>query len=80
MTTVAARFAEQPAKLSPRDYNYEHFGAVHLWRDAQRTVGRAGIQPGALAPEFELPRSDGGTLRLRDLRGRPALLHFGSYT
>lgn len=33
-------------------------------------------QPGDLAPGFELPRTDGTTFRLADLRGSWVLLHF----
>ncbi len=36
--------------------------------------------PGEVAPDFKLPRAGGGTLRLSELRGRPVLLHFGSFT
>ncbi|MBA2362795.1 MAG: redoxin domain-containing protein, partial [Chloroflexia bacterium] len=39
-----------------------------------------GIQPGEAAPDFELPQAGGGQLRLSDLRGKPVLLHFGSYS
>jgi len=39
-----------------------------------------GLPLGEAAPDFELPRAEGGSLRLSDLRGRPTLLHFGSFT
>jgi peroxiredoxin Q/BCP len=31
---------------------------------------------GGIAPEFELPRDGGGTIRLADFRGRPLVLYF----
>jgi len=31
---------------------------------------------GDIAPEFELPRDGGGTIRLADFRGRPLVLYF----
>ena len=34
------------------------------------------LAPGAPAPDFQLPRDGGGTLRLSDLRGRPVVLYF----
>ena len=34
------------------------------------------LQPGELAPDFELPRADRGTLRLAELRGRWSVLVF----
>jgi hypothetical protein len=46
-------------------------------------VARAGgLDPGAMAPDFALPRVEGGeTVRLSDFRGgRPVVLIFGSYT
>jgi len=48
--------------------------------DAQATIEKRGIQSGEMAPDFELTRVDGGTLRLSELRGKPVLLHFGSFT
>jgi hypothetical protein len=63
-----------------REYNFAHFRPTHLFQDITRTVRGEGIQPGELAPDFELPRAGGGTLRLSDLRGKPVLLHFGSPT
>ena len=62
------------------NYNFRHFPRYVLWADTLRTVKRYGIRPGAYAPDFELPRSDGNFLRLSAVRGRPVVLHFGSYT
>ena len=62
------------------NYNFTHFPRYVLWADALRTLKAEGIHPGEYAPDFELPRSDGQFLRLSDLRGRPVVLHFGSYT
>jgi hypothetical protein len=62
------------------NYNFRRFPRYVLWADTLRTVKGSGVQPGELAPDFELPRSDGNFLRLSSLRGRPVLLHFGSYT
>lgn len=77
---VAQRFAALEGKEGVEEYNFEHFRAAHLLADARKTLGRAGIQPGEPAPDFELPRVAGGTLRLSSLRGRPVLLRFGSRT
>lgn len=73
-------FARLPDRLSEPAYNFSHFRFEHLRRDVERTLDRAGVPPGAMAPDFELPLVGGGTLRLSDLRGKPALLHFGSFT
>jgi hypothetical protein len=61
-------------------YNFRHFRTRHLAYDAWATLAKEGIPPGEPAPDFELPRVSGGTLRLSSMRGRPLLLHFGSYT
>ena len=74
------RFAVLREKESLGEYNYEHFRTKHLLQDAQRTIGKRGILPGEVAPDFDLPRAGGGSLRLSELRGKPVLLHFGSYT
>ena len=63
-----------------RNYNFRYFPRYVLWADALRTVRRIGVQPGEPAPDFELPTSDGQFLRLSGLKGRPVVLHFGSYT
>lgn len=42
---------------------------------------RTSVEPGELAPDFTLPRTDGrGTVTLSDFRGRPLVLVFGSFT
>lgn len=78
--TATQRFAELPEKLTLHDYNFEHFRAKHLVMEMKGTLRDHGIRPGDLAPDFELPRANGGILRLADLRGKPVLLHFGSLT
>lgn len=77
---ATARFAQLPTAEPLGEYNFEHFTTKHLVRDARRTVRAAGIAPGELAPDFTLPVVGGGTLVLAELRGRPVVLHFGSYT
>ncbi len=66
--------------LSVDQYNYEHFKTKHFLADVKSTIKGTGIQPGDEVPDFELETTDGGRLRLSSLRGRPALLHFGSFT
>lgn len=77
---VAQRFATLEGRESTEKYNYEHFRTAHLVKDGIATARDRGIRPGEVAPDFELPRAGGGTLRLTELRGRPVLLHIGSYT
>jgi hypothetical protein len=66
--------------MSTEQYNYEHFRIRHLLHDAMLTLTREGIAPGEVAPDFELPGVEVETVRLSNLRGRPVLLHFGSYS
>lgn len=66
--------------LAPDEYNYEHFRRPHLAQEVVGFLAARGVRPGSLAPEFELPAVGGGTVRLADLRDRPTLLHFGSFT
>ena len=61
-------------------YNYEHFRMTHVLAEAQGLIQQWGIQPGTMAPEFDLLRTDGGSLRLSALRGKLVLLHFWSPT
>ena len=77
---ITERIAQYPV-VEPIDaYNYDHFRAKHLLLDVRRGIENQGVIPGEHAPDFELPRAGGGSLRLSDLRGRPVLLHFGSFT
>jgi hypothetical protein len=78
--TAQDRFATLPEREPPSAYNFEHFRAKHLLEDGRRTRRRSGIAPGQEAPDFALPRAEGGSLRLADLRGAPVLLHFGSFS
>lgn len=79
-TEIGRRFAALDASEKSENYNFEHFKTKILLHDAQRTVEARGIEPGEVAPDFELPQVGGGSLRLSDLRGRPTVLHFGSYS
>ncbi len=60
--------------------NYAHYERKYQLADFTRTWRAQGVQPGEVAPDFELEAATGGRVRLSDLRGRPVLLHFGSYT
>ncbi len=60
--------------------NYAHYQRAHQLADFVRTWRAQGIQPGQPAPDFELASATGEQIRLRALRGRPVLLHFGSLT
>jgi len=79
-TAVAPLLVSQNGGLSREAYNFEHFRTKHLLSDMQATLEKRGIPAGALAPDFELPRVNGAALRLSELRGKPTLLHFGSFT
>jgi len=77
---ITEHIAQHPIVEPIDDYNFEHFRAKHLLLDARRGIVNQGVMPGEMAPDFELPMAGGGSLRLSDLRGRPVLLHFGSFT
>ncbi len=62
------------------EYHYDHFRPKHLFADLWRSVRGEGLQPGSEAPDFELESTEGDWGRLSALRGRPVLLHIGSYT
>ena len=78
--TAEKRFATLDHQEPLDAYNFAHFRTRHLLQDGRRTLTDAGVLPGEIAPDFALPRSDGGTLRLSELRGQPVILHFGSFT
>jgi hypothetical protein len=77
---VAEQFDWLDGRLSTADYNFEHFRAEHLMADAKATWDGRGVRPGEHAPDFDLPLVGGSSIRLADLRGKPVLLHFGSFT
>ncbi|HEX4947890.1 MAG TPA: hypothetical protein VFZ34_14555 [Blastocatellia bacterium] len=79
-TAMAERWSYLSHPMTAEEYNFEHFRAKHFLADVKRTINEEGIRPGEIAPNFELPRAGGGSLRLSELRGRPVLLHFGSPT
>ncbi len=80
MQAVERRFAALDEKKAANDYNFEHFHTGILIEDGVRTIQAQGVCAGELAPDFELSKVGGGSLRLSDLRGKPVLLHFGSYS
>lgn len=80
ITDVAQPFTALEQGLSPEEYNYEHFRTRHLVSEVRAFIAHRGIQPGAMAPDFEFPCIEGGSLRLSALCGQPILLHFGSLT
>ncbi len=79
-TEVEKRFTALDANEKSDNYNFEHFKTKILLGDAQRTVEARGIKPGEIAPDLELPQIGGDSIRLSDLRGKPTILHFGSYS
>ena len=80
VSDVQADFVALDQKVSIGDYNYTHFRPSHGVRHVRRTLEWRGILPGELAPDFEMDSSEGVPTRLSDLRGRPVLLTFSSYT
>lgn len=78
--TARERFADLPVKKATAPYNFTRFRLRHFIEDAVHTARAHGIQAGEQAPDFELPAAGGGTRKLSELRGKPVLLHFGSFT
>ena len=78
-TSLGGR-SPQGSKRQLSEYNYEHFRPKHLLADLWKTIRGEGIQPGSEAPDFELESTEGERVRLSDLRGRPVVLRFGSFT
>lgn len=60
-------------------YNYPAFSWELETEELKRWL-LEGPRTGDVAPDFELPDLDGTTVRLRELRGRPIAIEFGSYS
>lgn len=79
---TGAMITEQSRLASPAEkdeYNYQSFDYGSEARELTRWLAE-GPRIGDLAPEFDLTDLDGNSVRLSDLRGRPVVLEFGSYT
>ncbi len=64
---------------SERTYNYP----AYSWDLEENELARwlaDGARTGETAPDFGLADLDGTTVRLSDLRGRPVVIEFGSYS
>jgi cytochrome oxidase Cu insertion factor (SCO1/SenC/PrrC family) len=79
-STSLGRQSPEGSQQQLSEYHYEHFRPKHLFADLWRSVLGEGLQPGSEAPDFELEPTEGERVRLSELRGRPVLLHIGSYT
>lgn len=79
-TNVQEEFSRLDEKVDVGEYNFKHFRFKHLVEDAAATVNKRGVQPGEMAPDFQLPSVDGPSVTLSDRRGKPVLLRFGSAT
>ena len=77
MLTKRTRAAPNSESAAP--YNYAAYDYRSEAAEIERWL-RDGPAIGDQAPEFELADLDGNCVRLGDLRGRPVVLEFGSYT
>jgi hypothetical protein len=59
------------------EYAYPEFRREQLREDV---AFHGGPQPGERLPDFDLPHVGAGRVRSAELRGRPLLLTFGSFT
>jgi peroxiredoxin len=81
---LAARAPHPHAPGPGRNGQVPHGGKSHAARKGTHAdpsltrsrLNRSGLKAGAVAPEFQLPRIDGGELSLADLRGGHVLLVF----
>jgi hypothetical protein len=78
--SIERRYASLDPDITPGIYNFAHLHRDHLLFDVDQTLNKGGVAPGLAAPDFELPRVGGGTVRLSERHDRPTLLRFGSIT
>ena len=64
---------QAPLVSSTNVFRLEHMLAA---RPSAVSSRQSKVEPGMLAPDFELERTDGRRQRLSDFRGRPVLLRF----
>lgn len=69
-----------PAISVEEHYNYDHFHPTTLKRDFKLVMKPSGPLLGDEAPDFSLQDTQGQLWTLRELRGRPVVLIFGSGT
>jgi peroxiredoxin len=80
-TNTAAKASEQESEPSEPQAESQTESQAKPQAKPQAASGtvveaKVGIQIGDIAPDFELPRTDGGTVRLSDLRGKPVFINF----
>lgn len=80
MSGTAETGAAGAAGWKRRPYNYEHFRPGDIVAELTTAWRWPAVAPGAVVPDFTLPAASGASVHLADLRGRPVLVHFGSYT
>jgi hypothetical protein len=71
---------ELDKKQTIAEYNFGHFRFKHLFKDALATMRSKGLKPGQLAPDCTMSLANGGKVTLSQLRDKPVVLHFGSFT
>jgi peroxiredoxin len=68
--------SEDSASRNADRYGEADFGRPTSSSLSKSRLKRDGLAPGTPAPDFRLPRVDGGELSLSEFRGRPVLLVF----
>ena len=79
MTTPRTAGDTETGPETAEDYNYAAFSFALKPAGLRRWL-EEGPQPGGTAPGFRLETLHGATISLNELRGRPVVLEFGSYT
>ncbi len=70
----------RPIHEDPLTYNYAHFRVWHAIEELSKSLQAPSVGAGDAAPDFQLPRTDGGELSLAELRGSVVLVRFTSIT